>query len=147
MTYRYRKASLRIALMAVATVSVVTLMPAGPVAATPSNTVLNWNATAVAALLNAPTATPPGGGQTAGVAAIHLAMVQGAVYDAVNSIVGGYEPYLDVPAAPPGASIDAAVATAAHHVLVTVIPIAAPLTDPAIRMRSWRGSTRSTRTS
>ena len=129
----YGKASLRIALIAVATVSVVTLMPAGPVAATPSNTVLNWNATAVAALFNAPTATPPGAGQTAGVGAIHMAMVQGAVYDAVNSIEGGYEPYLDVPAAPPGASVDAAVATAAHHVLIQVIPLVTPLTDPTIR--------------
>jgi hypothetical protein len=128
-----RKAPLRIALVAFATVSVVTLMPAGPVAAAPSSTVLNWNATALAALFNAPTAPVPGGGQSAPVGAIHMAMVQGAVYDAVNSIVGGYEPYLDVPAAPPGASVDAAVATAAHDVLMTVIPIAPPLTDPAIR--------------
>ncbi|HEX5729781.1 vanadium-dependent haloperoxidase, partial [Microbacterium sp.] len=50
---------------------------------------------------------------------LHLAMVQGAVYDAVNAIVGGYQPYLpDLPAAPPSASQDAAVATAAHDVLV-----------------------------
>jgi hypothetical protein len=129
----YRNAAPRIALVAVATVLVATLMPIGPVAAAPSNTVLNWNATAVAALFNSPTATPSGAGQTAPVGAIHMAMVQGAVYDAVNSIEGGYEPYLDVPAAPPGASVDAAVATAAHHVLVRVIPIAAPLTDPMIR--------------
>ena len=37
------------------------------------------------------------------------------------------------PAAPPGASIDAAVATAAHHVLIQVIPLVAPLTDATIR--------------
>ena len=46
-------------------------------------------------------------------------MVQGAVYDAVNAIVGGYQPYLpDLPAASPSASQEAAVATAAHDVLV-----------------------------
>ena len=62
-----------------------------------------------------------------------MAMVQGAVFDAVNSIEGGYESYLDVPSAPPGASVDAAVATAAKRVLKKMIPLVAPLTDPAIR--------------
>ena len=47
-----------------------------------------------------------------------MAMVQGAVYDAVNSIDGGHEPYLaGLPAASPTASMDAAVATAAYRVL------------------------------
>ena len=56
------------------------------------------------------------------VTGVHLAMVQGAVYDAVNSIVGGYEPYLDeVPAAPPGASESAAVATAARDTLIGIL--------------------------
>ena len=58
-------------------------------------------------------------GQGPTVAIIHLAMVQGAVYDAVNSIDGGHAPYLDdIPAAPASASKPAAVATAAHHVPV-----------------------------
>ncbi len=52
-----------------------------------------------------------------------MAMVQGAVYDAVNAIDGGYEPYLKgLPAAPASASVDAAVATAAHDVLVNLVP-------------------------
>ncbi|HTG48560.1 MAG TPA: vanadium-dependent haloperoxidase [Actinomycetota bacterium] len=130
---KLKKAPLRIALVAFATVSVVSLIPAGSVAAAPSNTVLNWNATAVAAIFNAPTAATPGAGQAPTVGVINLAMVQGAVYDAVNSIVGGYEPYLDVPKAPRGASVDAAVATAAHDVLVKVLPQVAPLTDTTIR--------------
>ena len=51
-----------------------------------------------------------------------LAMVQGAVYDAVNSIVGGYEPYLDtVSPAPSGASESAAVATAARDTLIGIL--------------------------
>ena len=82
--------------------AVATVGPVVPAAAAPSDTVLNWNATTVAALMNLPTATTPGAGQPPTVGVIHMAMVQGAVYDAVNSIVGGYEPYLDVAAAPPG---------------------------------------------
>ncbi len=46
-------------------------------------------------------------------------MTQLAVYDAVNLIHGGYQPYLEgLPSAPSSSSLDAAVATAAHHVLV-----------------------------
>ena len=56
-----------------------------------------------------------------------MAMVQGAVYDAVNSIARGYESYLDVPRAPRSASQAAATATAAHDVLVSVLN-QAPLT-------------------
>ena len=48
-----------------------------------------------------------------------MAMVHGAIYDAVNAIDGGYQPYLpDLQPASPSASVDAAVATAAHDVLV-----------------------------
>ncbi len=46
-------------------------------------------------------------------------MVQGAVYDAVNAIDGGHLSYLaGLPPVSPSASPEAAVATAAHHVLV-----------------------------
>ena len=120
---RHRSARLRIPVLAVVSlVMAATLLPVQAAAAVPSNVVLNWNATAAAALFNAPTAVPPGAGQATPVAAIHMAMVQGAVFDAVNSIEGGYEPYLDVPSAPPGASVDAAVATAAKRVLKTRDP-------------------------
>jgi hypothetical protein len=48
-------------------------------------------------------------------------MVHGAIYDAVNAIDGGHEPYLeDVPEAPPNASMAAAAAAAAHGVLTGV---------------------------
>jgi len=51
-------------------------------------------------------------------------MVQGAVYDAVNMIDGGHASYLDdLPAAPASASKPAAVATAAHHVLVGAVMV------------------------
>ena len=84
-----------------------------------SNAVLDWNRHALDALANATDAPIPGAGQTTPVSALHVAMVQGAVFDAVNAIDGGYEPYLaGLPPASPRASKRAAVATAAHHVLV-----------------------------
>jgi hypothetical protein len=90
---------------------------AGP----PDDAVLDWNLYAVQALINGPTATPAGAGQPPPVSVLHLGMVQGAVYDAVNMIDGRHEPYLDgLPPAPASASKVAAVATAAHDVLVGV---------------------------
>ena len=68
-----------------------------------------------------------------------MAMVQERCIDAVNSIAGGYGRAWTCAAAPPGASIDAAVATAAHDVLIQVIPLVAPLTDATMREGSWRG--------
>ena len=52
-----------------------------------------------------------------------FAMVSGAVYDAVNAIDGApYRPYLVAPPAHRSYSKDAAVATAAHDVLVGLFP-------------------------
>jgi hypothetical protein len=90
----------------------------------PATAVLDWNLYAVNALSNPlPTATPPpanpGAGQTPPVASIHLAMVQGAVFDAVNTIGGRFKAYLrHLPDAPRWASKSAAAVTAAHDVLV-----------------------------
>src|SRR5439155_21817780 len=61
-------------------------------------------------------------GPTAHSSTLSFAMVQGAVYDAVNGIDGGYQPYLVKPQANPWDSKDAAVATAAYRVLVAVVP-------------------------
>lgn len=72
------------------------------------------------------------------VSMLHLAMVHGAVYDAVNAIDGGYTPYLVSPDATPFDSQDAAAATAAYYVLKSIVPLQeGPLTtlyndDPAI---------------
>ena len=109
---------------AVALVAIATAPPTTPAfAATPENTVLEWNLHAATALINAPTASTPGAGQTPPVAELHFAMVQGAVFDAVNAIDGGYEPYLTgLPPAPAEASKEAAAATAAHHVLIGLSP-------------------------
>jgi hypothetical protein len=56
-----------------------------------ADTVTDWNQTAAAALQAPGTAVPAGAGQGA-VSTAHLAMVHGAVYDAVNAIDGGHEP-------------------------------------------------------
>jgi hypothetical protein len=51
-----------------------------------------------------------------------MAIVHIAIQDAVNSILGGYESYTRIPRASAGASVDAAIAQAAHDTLVTVFP-------------------------
>jgi hypothetical protein len=104
--------------------------------ASEDTTVLDWNRHAVEALINMPTAPVPGAGQTPPVSLLHLAMVQGAVYDAVNMIHRGYEPYLDdLPRAPKSASKQAAVATAAHDVLVGLGIDPVPPLVPAVITR------------
>ena len=110
-------------LSALAIVGAVGLSSAVSVAAVdePPNPVLDWNINAVNAIGNPispppppvtpPTPpTPPGLGQPPPIAVIHLAMVQGAVYDAVNAIDGGHEAYLSGLPSSPGASKAAAVA-------------------------------------
>ncbi len=115
-----------------ALVGAVGLISAGSVAAAePANPVLDWNINAVNAIGNPVTPlvtvppTPPGLGQPPPIAVIHLAMVHGAIYDAVNAIDGGHEPYLSGLPSAPGASKAAAVAAAAHDVLVA-LPAPAP---------------------
>ena len=76
-----------------------------------ADTVTDWNVNASNALFNTAAQAPT-------VGSLHMAMVHGAMYDAVNAIDGRYEPYVF-----PGrrgafwASKDAAAATAAYRVL------------------------------
>jgi hypothetical protein len=83
------------------------------------NAAIDWNAIAASSIM---TPAPGGAGQAPHVAALSLAMVQGAVYDAVNAIDGGYEPYLAAPQADSSYSQEAAVAAAAFSVLVGLFP-------------------------
>jgi hypothetical protein len=57
------------------------------------------------------------------------AVVQTAVFEAVNAVAGRYEPYLWTVSAPPGASPGAAAVTAAHAVLVHFYPASAGVLD------------------
>lgn len=79
--------------------------------------VLNWNRIAVTTLLAFP--LPAGGAPPA--SAINMAMTQAAVYDAVNAIERNHEAYLLDEPFDPGASKDAAVATAAYQMLTWII--------------------------
>ena len=110
------------------------LIPAASVtAAEPTNMVLVWNENAINVIggPNPPPVTtpptPPGLGQGPPLSPLHLAMVHGAIYDAVNAIDGGREPYLEGLSAPASASKAAAVAQAAHDVLVGLTPATLPL--------------------
>ena len=86
-------------------------------ASTPAraDTVTAWNQQATDTLI-----VTAGQGPT--VSALHLAMVHGAVYDAVNAIDRRHEPYLGAPRAQRWYSKDAAAATAAYRVLVSIVP-------------------------
>jgi hypothetical protein len=55
-------------------------------------------------------------------ARLEQAMVQGAVYDAVNAITRDYQPYISAPPAKRWYSQAAAAATAAYRVLVALLP-------------------------
>ena len=104
-------------------IGVAALAPAASVAAAePTNMVLVWNENAVNVISQPATATPPGLGQAPPLSALHVAMVHGAIYDAVNAIDGDHEPYLDGLSAPSTASQAAAVAQAAHDVLYGITP-------------------------
>jgi hypothetical protein len=58
-----------------------------------------------------------------------MAIVHIAIYDSVNAIVGGYERYTKLPRAPNDASINAAIATAAHDTLIQMFPSQKPKFD------------------
>jgi hypothetical protein len=125
---------------AAVTTAFVAVLLGGAQASNPSpvlsDSVRTWNAHALAAIFNAPSAPVPGAGQTPPPGSLHMAMTQLAVYDAVNSIDGGHEPYLDgLPPAASGSSIDAAVATAAHHVLVGLGIAPVPALPQVVRDR------------
>src|SRR5437867_190655 len=111
------RSSTRLALAAVLALGAAGAVPAGLVtaAAEPASAVLDWNVNATTAIVSVAKQPP--------VAAIlSYAMVQGAVYDAVNAIDGGHQPYLVAPAASGSESKTAAAATAAHDVLVGLFP-------------------------
>jgi hypothetical protein len=81
-----------------------------------ADTVTQWNQNAANALY-VTAAQPPN------VSVLHMAMVQGAVYDAVNAIDAGHEGYLLTSrVARPTDSKDAAAATAAYKTLAWIVP-------------------------
>src|SRR5262245_24482096 len=69
-------------------------------------------------------------GQPPPVSVLHFAMVHGAVYDAVNAIDHGHQPYLVQPPSNPTDSKEAATAAAAFRVLVGLFPDQAGTLQP-----------------
>src|SRR5215831_16876725 len=62
------------------------------------------------------------GNKFPGEAAVYMAIVHAAIYDAAFAIEGGYEPYAIAIDAPADTSAAAAIATAAHHTIVGLQP-------------------------
>lgn len=89
---------------------------------------LEWNVVAINA--SGLDHTPPEPGETRpmgenmgpGRASRAMAIVHIAMFEAVNAIRGGYESYVKLPRAPAGASLEAAIAQAAHDTLVALYP-------------------------
>jgi hypothetical protein len=89
-----------------------------------ADAVTEWN-------LNASNALFVATGQPPQASVPHLAMVHGAVYDAVNAIDGGHEGYLLTSRlAQPFDSKEAAAATAAYRVLLHLVPGQQAVLDP-----------------
>ena len=95
-------------------------------AAVASRPVIDWSNEARRAIV------PPGpggifgpenyGNKFPGEAAVYMGIVHAAIYDAALAIEGGYRPYAIALTAPAGISPEAAIATAAHHVLIGLQP-------------------------
>src|SRR6266568_5855413 len=80
-----------------------------------ANAVTDWNLIASNSIVATAGQPPP-------VSALSFAMVHGAVYDAVNAIDRGHQPYLAQPPSNPTDSMEAATAAAAFRVLVGLFP-------------------------
>jgi PAP2 superfamily len=90
-----------------------------------ADVVLEWNAIAVH--------TAVANKQNPFAQARYAAIVQLAVFEAVNAITGDYQPYLGTITAPPGASAEAAAIEAAYQVLSTYFPASASPLNAARR--------------
>lgn len=96
---------------------------------------LDWNTVAIDTIW---TASPPRPGP---VGFLDMAVVQAAVYDAVQAIIGKFKPYhVQIPGA--SGSPDVAAAKAAHDVLVNIFPAQSTSLDTTYRdyltKKAWR---------
>jgi hypothetical protein len=130
MNTTYRKTNRLIRILAVISIVILTISntqaklnaphsQAGKQGVTGDSVVREWNEIAF-------TTIPP---QPPFPANRSMAIVQVAVFEAVNSITGKYAPYLGTISAPPGASAEAAAVMAAHGVLVALLPAQAANLD------------------
>lgn len=102
-------------------IAVTVLLLCSPASAR-ADVVLDWNVTMLTTLAGlSPFATQR-----------FAAITQLAVFEAVNAVKGDYEPYLGTIEAAPGASAEAAAATAAHAVLKVYFPAKVAALDAAL---------------
>ncbi len=92
-------------------VTSVTSLPRGPV--------VDWSLEAQRAIVPPPAGN---GNKFPGEAAVYMAIVHVAMYDAAVAVQGGYRPYAIAPRTSAPTSPSAAIATAAHGVLVALLP-------------------------
>src|SRR5438046_325373 len=92
-----------------------------PSSSSRADMVTDWNETAEA-VIRASTPSPP-------IQIRALAIVNAAIYDAVNGIARTYQPYFVTDAAPPGARKEAAAAQAAFTALLGLFPAQASLEE------------------
>ena len=97
------------------------LLAAAPAGA---NVIIDWNAELLDAV-RASRTNPPRATRV-------MALMNVAVFDAVNGVVDAYHPYAVAPAAPAGASPEAAAAAAAHAVLSAQFPARLAELDAAL---------------
>jgi membrane-associated phospholipid phosphatase len=98
--------------------------PGAAPAATAPDVVLRWNETTLTAI-KADRTSPP-------MAARNLAIVHGAIYDAVNGIYRTHRAYYVDSQPPEGTCVEAAAAIAAHRALVALYPRQVELFDTAL---------------
>jgi hypothetical protein len=119
----------RIRFIASALLAAAVVVPGGAISSSaqtglPDTYVTNWDAVGSQAFTAA--------GLTPAEGHVIFAYVAIAVYDSVMAIEGGYRPFAIDVDAPAGASAEAAVAAAAHRILVHYLPAQRPgILDPA----------------
>src|SRR6266487_5435909 len=110
---KYMIALLLIAVLATTITRPVKMARAAPVG---PGAVIAWNAIMLRTVITVGKQPPPP-------SFVYAAYAQAAVYNAVVAIEGGYQPYKSQLTRQPDASVDVAVATAAHKVLVHYFPL------------------------
>jgi hypothetical protein len=95
-----------------------------PAATSSADVVTDWNDIAVDAVAQS--------GESPMWAALRLATVHAAVYEAVNSVGGEHQRYLQRAEGARGASLEAAAASAAHRALTSLFPAQAEEFDAAL---------------
>ena len=107
-----------LALLVMLSLAVALVRPSPKVQAAPAgpDALITWNTIMMRTVVTV-------GGQSPPASFVYGAYVQAAVYNAVVAIEGGYHPYKSNLPASPNASVEAAVATAAHNVLLYYFPL------------------------